>query len=562
MPLRTVHGRGVEPSISLTYSSSGGNGTLGMGFAISGGSAITRCPSNLADGEIREVRYDKFDKLCLDGKPLVVVGHAPGLIEYRTKPDTHTKIIGQDPENTGTPKSFEAFLPSGLVIEYGTTAGTRPRGPGGVPRAWLAAVARDGRGNAMDYGYCFADAGEYTAEYALVEARYTRFDGSPALEASRAVKFVYGTKDLEDIRTHYSRGMALQSSLRLEEVQMIGPGNELVRRYPFTYELSPTTNRTLLTQVEECAGDVCKPPARFLYQRREPGFKQHTTNIAEPTSHGASPILVDINGDSLDDLVIPDTDPALSTPGNPITKWFVARNNGKSPFLASTAEVFSQEWLSVDDPTGVDDLGKLQPELGIVIDYNADGLKDILLYDVYDLLVTWQVLLAKPGGSVELFDTGIRRPFPLKSPPSSQRPTLTREGGAMHLADVNGDHVPDLIQCEDHDDSAQGIPTHAVWKAHIWKPKNGEVPAGFDPEGERIEPFGGVNCDRAVLTVDVNADSKVDLLVQPTLIASDGTQIPITKYDALTRREDGTWDVFRTRLPVPAGRVLFVDINA
>ncbi|MCK6590242.1 MAG: hypothetical protein L6Q76_21960, partial [Polyangiaceae bacterium] len=190
IPFRTVPGRGVEPSISLTYSSSGGNGVAGVGFAISAGSAITRCPSNLAhDGEIRDVRYDNLDKLCLDGKPLVVIEKAPGFIEYRTKPDSHTKIIGHDPENTGTPKSFEAFLTSGLIIEYGTTAGTRPRGPGGVPRAWLAAVARDGRGNAMDYGYCFADAGEYTAEYALDEIKYTRFDGSPALEATRAVKF-------------------------------------------------------------------------------------------------------------------------------------------------------------------------------------------------------------------------------------------------------------------------------------------------------------------------------------------------------------------------------------
>jgi len=100
----------------------------------------------------------------------------------------------------------------------------------------------------MDFGYCFADAGEHTAEYALDEIRYTRFEGSPAREASRAVKLVYGTKNPVDIRTHYSRGMALQSSLQLDEIQMIGPENELVRRYPFTYELSPT-NRTLLMQI-------------------------------------------------------------------------------------------------------------------------------------------------------------------------------------------------------------------------------------------------------------------------------------------------------------------------
>jgi hypothetical protein len=56
MPLRTVPGRAVEPSIALTYSSSGGNGVVGMGFSITGGSAITRCPSTLIDGEIRDVR--------------------------------------------------------------------------------------------------------------------------------------------------------------------------------------------------------------------------------------------------------------------------------------------------------------------------------------------------------------------------------------------------------------------------------------------------------------------------------------------------------------------------
>jgi len=327
MQLQTVPGRGVEPSIALTYSSSGGDGVVGVGFSITGGSAITRCPSTLIDGEIRDVRYDDLDKLCLDGRAMVVVGKGPGRIEYRTRPDTHTKIIGHDPDNDGMPRSFDVFTPSGLRIEYGTTAGTRPRGPGGVPRAYLAAVARDGRGNSMDFAYCFADAGEYTAEYALQEIRYTRFEGSPALEPSRAVKLVYGTKDPADIRIHYSRGMALQSSLLLNEVQMLGPGEELVRRYPLTYELSPTTSRTRLMQVEECSGDVCKPPTRFSYKSDEPGFQERVTSISAPTSKRASPMLFDVDSDGLDDLVLPDTHPALSTPGNPITQWLAAHGS-------------------------------------------------------------------------------------------------------------------------------------------------------------------------------------------------------------------------------------------
>src|SRR5277367_6454992 len=82
MPLTTVPGRaGVEPRLALTYDSSGDDGVLGVGFSLAGLSAITRCPQNLAqDGEIRDVRYDAADKLCLDGERLVPVGQGAGTI--------------------------------------------------------------------------------------------------------------------------------------------------------------------------------------------------------------------------------------------------------------------------------------------------------------------------------------------------------------------------------------------------------------------------------------------------------------------------------------------------
>ncbi len=312
VPLVTPPGRaGVQPELAITYGSSGGDGALGAGFSLRGASAITRCAKNLAqDGEIRAVRYDAGDKLCLDGMPLALVDKAPGIFQYRTVPDSFARVIGHDPEGDGAPRWFEVTAPSGLVTEYGTIAGTRPRGPGGVPRAWLAATVRDGRGNALDYGYCFAEAEDYTAEYALDEIRYTRFEGANTLEASRAVKLVYGTKDPAGIRTLYSGGMALQSSLRLDEIEMVGPGEVLVRRYAMGYALDPTTSRTLLTQIEECAGDgVCKPPTRFDYQRREVGFRDRTTSLPVPTARAASPALLDIDADGLADLVVPDTSP-------------------------------------------------------------------------------------------------------------------------------------------------------------------------------------------------------------------------------------------------------------
>ncbi|WP_437775752.1 RHS repeat-associated core domain-containing protein [Sorangium sp. So ce1097] len=572
MDLTTVPSRaGMGPRLQLVYRSDGGDGVLGAGFSVAGLSAITRCPSTLAqDGEIRGVRYDGDDKLCLDGKRLVPVQEGPVTIEYRTFPDTFVKVVGHYPLEGASPAEalfFEAYLPDGRVVEYGRTEGSKPLAGGSVPRAWLANKARDGRGNAMTYAYCIAEAEDgHAAEYAVDEIRYTGFDGAPSLAPSRAVRFLYGTKDPAAIRTGYSGGMALQRSLRLDEIQMLGPGDTLVRRYGFGYELSPATRRTLLTQVEECASDgVCKPATRFQYSRATPGFKRITTGIDKPVSERASPMVFDVDGDGRDDLVIPDILAGFSTPGNPITAWWTARNLGPSAspsFLAPAELAFLQEWSLVADPNGPSDPALLQPELGTVLDYDDDGRADVLLHDVYGSDVTWHVLLSRPDWTFALHDTGIRRPFPLRAPPAP--PRLSSPGASMHLADLDGDGVPDLIQCEDHARDAQApLPLFAVWAVHLWRPARGATPAGFDPTGESIELLSGYPCDTEFHTLDLDADSKIDLVVPYLRRFGDGSVLVGASYDAITRRGDGRWEVFDTALPVvgPGGRVVFLDVN-
>ncbi|WP_437962692.1 RHS repeat-associated core domain-containing protein (plasmid) [Sorangium sp. So ce119] len=572
MELATVPSRaGMGPRLQLVYRSDAGDGVLGAGFSVAGLSAITPCPSTIAqDGEIRGVRYDGEDKLCLDGQRLVPVGEEPGTIEYRTFPDTFVKVVGHYPPKEAAPAEalfFEAHLPSGRVVEYGRTEGSKPLARGDVPRAWLANKVRDGRGNAMTYAYCIAEAEDgHAAEYAVDEIRYTSFEGTPSLQPSRAVRFVYGTKDQAAIRTGYAGGMALQRSLRLEEIQMLGPGDTLVRRYGFRYELSPATSRTLLTQVEECASDgVCKPATRFQYSRAKPGFKRLTTDIDEPVSERASPMVFDLDGDGRDDLVIPDMVAALSTPSNPITAWLAARNLGSraSPsFLAPAELAFLEEWPTVADPIGSSDPATLQPELGTVLDYDDDGRMDVLLHDVYGAEVTWHVLLSRPNWTFALHDTGIRRPFPLKSTPAP--PSLSSPGASMHLADLDGDGVPDLIQCEDHDREGQApIPVSPAWAVHLWRPARGATPAGFDPRGESIELLTGYPCDTELHTLDVDADSKIDLIVPSLKRFGDGTVLIGSSYDAIMRRGDERWEVFDTALPVvgSGGRVVFLDVN-
>jgi hypothetical protein len=191
---------------------------------------------------------------------------------------------------------------------------------------------------------------------------------------------------------------------------------------------------------------------------------------------------------------------------NPITVWRVSRNQGAGGamvYLGSPELGLLQEWSVALDPSGPADPAGLQPELGTAIDYNQDDRPDILLHDVHGTLVTWHVLLTQPDRTFRLHDTGIQRSFPLRSAPLP--PTLIGGGASMHLADMDGDRVPDLIQCRDHDDTAEGNPAEPSWKVHLWRPERGGASAGFDPEAERIEPLAGFYCDTQLYTADIDA---------------------------------------------------------
>jgi hypothetical protein len=77
IPIAVPKGRsGMEPSISINYSSQGGNGLLGVGWSLSAGnSQIARCGSSMRrDGAVRPVQFGAQDHFCLDGARLVQVG--------------------------------------------------------------------------------------------------------------------------------------------------------------------------------------------------------------------------------------------------------------------------------------------------------------------------------------------------------------------------------------------------------------------------------------------------------------------------------------------------------
>ncbi|MDI1432847.1 FG-GAP-like repeat-containing protein [Polyangium sorediatum] len=550
IPLTAPRGRGgIEPALSVASSSAAGDNVMGVGFSLVGTSAVTRCAKTTAiDGEIRAVRFDASDTaFCLDGRRLVKVAEKGATVEYRTLPDAHIRVLGHFKGEE--PASFEAHLPSGHVVAYGEDAGSRPRARGGTTRAWLSSSKRDLRGNTMTYGYCFAEADGYTAEYALDEIRYTSFDGASEFPATRAISLVYGTRDARDVRLHHAGGMRLQRSLRLDEVQMRGPGDTLVRRYAFTYDASETTGRTRLIEMKECgADDACTETTRFLYPARERGFDEVDTGIAAPTSLRASPLLLDADGDGLDDLLVPDTS-ALSTPQNPITEWRITRNEAGT--LGAPKLAYSQEWPLVPDPPEPADPSRIQPEPGTPIDYDQDGRADVLLHDVRGWNDNHIVLRSKGDGTFEEVDTGIPRPFPLGATPHG----LRSSGGSVHLGDVDGDGVPDLIQCEDH--GGLPDPTLSSWRLHLWRP------GGFEPTSSPITLLDGVGCGVELHLVDIDADDKVELVTPGLRIFGGDEAVQLATYTAFARASNGTWTSVDTKLPLApvGGRVMFLDVN-
>ncbi|WP_176716464.1 FG-GAP-like repeat-containing protein, partial [Aeromonas sp. EERV15] len=75
--------------------------------------------------------------------------------------------------------------------------------------------------------------------------------------------------------------------------------------------------------------------------------------------------------------------------------------------------------------------------------------------------------------------------------------------------------------------------------------------------------LSGYPCDTEFHTLDLDADSKIDLVVPSLRRFGDGTVLPGASYDAIMRRGDGRWEVFDTALPAvgPGGRVVFLDVN-
>jgi hypothetical protein len=314
IPIQVPRGiGGMEPQLALSYSSSAGNGLVGLGWTLSGPSAITRCPkSRVLDGVQGTVTFGVGDRYCLDGQRLVVVtvpnmsnveatGNQDAFYSlagntYRTERDSFSRIsaVGNHAGQSTVPNSFKVETKAGLILEFGLGANSQvlTNFPAGVGTAtinrWLLQRISDRHGSFVEFVYCRGEVSEDGATCTDPEAnawngtkllhyiRYTNRSG--LLDGTFAV--VFGHEARPDRIQGFHAGSSSRQTQRISRIStyrdFTGPAaaarGKLVRSYTLTYEPLEdstlkgirATNTSRLIQVQERDGDgVALPPLQF-----------------------------------------------------------------------------------------------------------------------------------------------------------------------------------------------------------------------------------------------------------------------------------------------------------
>lgn len=216
---------GMEPKLALAYNSQGGNGPLGMGWSLSGLSAIARCPRTKAqDGVGGAVNFDLNDRYCLDGERLILVAGVEGAAgaEYRTERDSFSRIIAGGQAGNG-PASFSVKTKAGLTLEYGNTADSRIEAQGKTSViVWGVNKVSDTRGTAMTVSY---DEDAVNGSFYPLRVDYP------------GGFVVFDHQARPDLITRYQAGSIVKLTKRMSEIRAYLLGGALVKRLTMTYVL-------------------------------------------------------------------------------------------------------------------------------------------------------------------------------------------------------------------------------------------------------------------------------------------------------------------------------------
>lgn len=294
IPIKMAPGTaGLTPKLSLTYSSHGSNGILGVGWTLQGLSQITEGKPTVAQdnndtlkyiaGNINNVGAKSVDglpswrpRLYLDGERMVLaeepivndtfnLKYGKGKRSYYTEQFNFSKIsvtetYGDDNES-GSPLAFKVKSKDGLIWQYGTDDNSRlaPQ-QNALANTWLVSKINDTKGNYIKYNY-----GKYdTKEIYPSSIEYTGNDQT-GLQPYNRVEFIYESRPDNIFQFAIFKGYQTQISQRLKEIHVFYE-NKLFKKYILSYVQSSLNDNSLIQSITEFdSNNVCFKPLLFEY---------------------------------------------------------------------------------------------------------------------------------------------------------------------------------------------------------------------------------------------------------------------------------------------------------
>jgi hypothetical protein len=311
IPLDILPGRaGMEPSLSLVYNSRSPNGLLGMGWALSGLSAITRGNTNhINDGYIGAIDFSSDDKLYLDGQRLIAINGTYGSsgTEHRTEIESFAKIISYGNVN-GFPEKLKVWTKDGKILEYGYTTDSRVEAQGKTDVLfWNLNKVTDVSGNYILYNYFENNS---TGISYISSIQYT---GHPNQTSTfNTIIFSYRFDRTDDI-TSYIEGSKQQATQLLSSIKCTYQSQE-IKEYKLGYSLNDMYSHLTSIQEKNAAGDKIKS-TKIDWGEQTTSFETNTISSSEirmfikegpqVNYKGVNPVYLDYNNDGLTDVLVP-----------------------------------------------------------------------------------------------------------------------------------------------------------------------------------------------------------------------------------------------------------------
>ncbi|MGE4069831.1 MAG: RHS repeat-associated core domain-containing protein [Lysobacterales bacterium] len=529
---------GVQPKLSLVYSSGGGPGALGRGWSLSGVSAMARCRASReagdfiiggapVDGDPGSVSYRQQDRFCLDGQRLILVStnkiYGDDGAEYRLEVDRFTRIYsrgGQNPTEptfgnpyTG-PNYFEVQRRDGSTSYYGNTVDSYIEGNGpGAQSATVWAMSRmvDSTGNYIDYAYEKNAGPNAAGEFVLKTIKYTG-KITPVQLPYATITFNYETVA---IREGYVGGSRATRTRRLYGIDVAG-----MRWYRLAYATSASgTGEDTLTSVKECSSSsesVCYPATTFTWSTAPQNFA--TTSFRTDTGLEAliDHRIGDIDGDGRLDLVYVRDTGGGSCPSNEINVRFAERQaSGSLQFPRITG----QPSICTGHPS-TEVSRKWQ-----LLDYDGDGRDDLLIAEAQGSPARWRI---RPAIGRMGFDTS--------------RDLLSETGVTLNVSDVaspeiadfNGDGLPDLVSISNAGvTSIRYLERNGITATFKFSQAYTFDARSFIPIGTACRIGSNPNCTVAIFTLgelrplDYDGDGRADLVA---IAIPDSFQVPQNRF--------------------------------